>query len=339
MYIQKKIGMELNKILVVEDESELLVLYDEMLHDDYKVLTSGTGKEAIEIFDRESPRIVLMDIKLPDMSGIEVTKYIKDKSPDTIVIAVSAYGDRLKEALNVGASTLVHKPFIYKELYTLLQDLTHPIDATAETKTVMNIEGSNFIPSSLTRTAFDAVIENMAEGSLKILLKRTGLERYIGNLPPQDDSPSITREEYTKLIQNVFYIFGEKGARPILYICGKAGFKHSLEDNPALFGVAGVAMKLMSEEKKKKFILSRVLKRLEEIFGNPHILEEDEKNLYVKLPVCPYCKGLTSTKPICYTPIGFYEEVMKWATGKPEKVEQIQCKAMGHENCVFQISK
>jgi len=331
--------MEKNKILVVEDESDLLVLYDEMLHENYKVFTSGTGKGAIEIFDREAPRIVIMDIKLPDISGIEVTKYIKDKSPETIVVAVSAYGEKLKEALNAGASTLVQKPFISKELYTLIQDLTQPIDATAETQTAMNLEGSNYIPSSLTRTAFDAVIENMGEGSLKILLKRTGLERYVGNLPPHDDSPSITRDEYTKLIQNVFFIFGEKGARPILYICGKAGFKHSLEDNPKLFGVAGLAMKLMSENKKKKFILTKVLKRLEEIFGNPHILEEDENNFYVKLPVCPYCKGLTSTKPICYTPIGFYEEVLKWATGKPEKVEQIQCKAMGHENCVFQISK
>ncbi len=329
----------LNKILIVEDESALLVVYDEMLHNDYKVFTSETGRGAIEIFDKENPKIVIMDIKLPDISGIEVTKYIKEKSPDTIVIAVSAYGDYLKEALNVGASTLVQKPFIVKELYTLIQDLTQPIEETGESQTAMNLEGDNYIPSSLARTAFDAVIENMGEGSLKILLKRTGLERYIGNLPPHDDSPSITREEYTKIIQNIFYIFGEKGARPILYICGKAGFKNSLEENPKLFGVAGLAMKLMSEKKKKKFILRKVLKRLEEIFGNPHILEEDEDNFYVKLPVCPYCKGLTSTKPICYTPIGFYEEVIKWATGKPEKVEQIQCKAMGHENCVFKIPK
>jgi len=136
--------MEQPKILVVDDEPDLLMIYDVMLHKDFNVFTAGTGKEAIDIFDRETPKIVIIDIKLPDISGIEVTKYIKEKSPDTTVIAVSAYGEKLKEALNAGASTLVQKPFIAKELYILIQDLTQPIDATAESQTAMNLDGSNY---------------------------------------------------------------------------------------------------------------------------------------------------------------------------------------------------
>jgi len=99
---------------------------------------------------------------------------------------------------------------------------------------------------------------------------------------------------------------------------------------------------IMPVEKRKPSAITqqkKVLKKLEEIFGNVHILEEDQSYFYIKLPECPYCKGQKSDSPICYTPIGFYEEVIKWATGKSEKVEQIQCIAMGHENCVFKILK
>ncbi|NMC59066.1 MAG: response regulator [Candidatus Methanofastidiosa archaeon] len=326
------------KILIVEDEVELLEVYSEILGNDYVVFKAENGKDAIEIFDKENPDIAILDIKLPDISGIELTKYIKDKSPNTIVVGVSAYGEKLKDALNVGATTVVQKPFMAREIHTIIDDLSHIHEYSGNAKTNVDAKESK-IPSSLTRVAFEAVKENMGEGSLKLLLKRSGLERYIGNMPPYDDSPSITLDEYIKIIHNVFDIFGEKGAKPILYICGKAGFKHSLEEKPALFGIAGVAMKVMSDEKKKKFILPKVLKKLEEIFGNPHILEEDEKNLYVRLPDCQYCRGLKSTNPICFTPIGFYEEVIKWATGKSEKVEQIQCRAMGHESCVFKIPK
>lgn len=338
MYIYQNINMS-KKILVVEDEIELLDFYDKMLTaEDYTVYKSETGKKAIDIFDKEDPKIIIMDIKLPDISGIEVTRYIKEKSPDAIIIAVSAYGEKLKEAVNAGAYTLVQKPFLQKELISLIKNLTQSSETIKDEAIDVSFTKKR-VPSSLTRVAFDAVITNMGEGSLRILLKKTNLDRYIGNLPPHDDSPSITVDEYIILIQTIFDIFGQKGAKAILYICGKEGFKNSLKHNPALFGVAGVALKFMSNEKKKKFILEKVLKKLEEIFGNVHILEEDQSYFYIKLPECPYCKGQKSDSPICYTPIGFYEEVIKWATGKSEKVEQIQCIAMGHENCVFKISK
>ncbi|NMC60715.1 MAG: hypothetical protein GYA51_15225 [Candidatus Methanofastidiosa archaeon] len=203
----------------------------------------------------------------------------------------------------------------------------------------MNNGGNVKMPSSLVRVAFETIKDSMGEGSFRLLLKRSNLERYIGNLPPYDDSPSITTEEYNGIVRSVFEVFGEKAAKPILYICGKVGFEHSIKDSPALFGLAGIGLKLMSDEKKKKAILSKILKKSEEMFETTYLLDEDENNLYIKTAGCIYCEGITSTTPICYTPLGFYEAALKWATGKPEKVVQIQCRAMGHENCTFQVSK
>ena len=198
------------KILVVEDEIELLDFYDKMLTaEDYTVYKSETGKKAIDIFDKEDPKIIIMDIKLPDISGIEVTRYIKEKSPDAIIIAVSAYGERLKDAVNAGAYTLVQKPFLQKELISLIKDLTQSSETIKDEAIDVSFTKKK-VPSSLTRVAFDAVITDMGEGSLRILLKKTNVDRYIGNLPPHDDSPSITVDEYIILIQNIFDIFGQK---------------------------------------------------------------------------------------------------------------------------------
>ena len=98
------------KILVVKNEVELLELYDLILSKNYKVFTTDSGREAIKIIDRENPKILIVDIRLPDLSGIEVTKYAKAKNPDVIVIGVSAYRERFKKQLTQGRLPL-YKPF------------------------------------------------------------------------------------------------------------------------------------------------------------------------------------------------------------------------------------
>lgn len=113
------------KILVVEDEVELLELYDLILSKNYKVFTTDSGREAIKIIDRENPKILIVDIRLPDLSGIEVTKYAKAKNPEIIVIGVSAYRERFKEAIDAGAATVIQKPFLIKQIHEVIEDLLH----------------------------------------------------------------------------------------------------------------------------------------------------------------------------------------------------------------------
>ena len=83
-----------NKLLLVDDEEGIRKVLGISLSDiGYEVLTAENGEEALEIFRRENPPIVLTDIKMPVMDGIELLRKIKDENPDTEVIMITGHGD------------------------------------------------------------------------------------------------------------------------------------------------------------------------------------------------------------------------------------------------------
>jgi len=86
--------------------------------DGYEVLTAEDGKSGLEIFAKESPPIVLTDIKMPGMDGIEVLKRIKEISPETEVIVVTGHGDMdlAIQSLQLEASDFVTKPIVDEAL-------------------------------------------------------------------------------------------------------------------------------------------------------------------------------------------------------------------------------
>lgn len=83
------------KIMVVDDEKNILKLYEMELQDEgYTIVTANSGKEALEVFDRENPDIVTLDILMPDMDGIQVLRHLKEKKPTLPVIMLTAYDYR-----------------------------------------------------------------------------------------------------------------------------------------------------------------------------------------------------------------------------------------------------
>ncbi|WP_022669618.1 response regulator [Hippea alviniae] len=80
------------KIMVVDDEDAIRLLYQEEFEDEgYEVIACADGEEALEKFDKENPDIVVLDIAMPGMSGLDVLSKIKEKSPKTPVIMSTAY--------------------------------------------------------------------------------------------------------------------------------------------------------------------------------------------------------------------------------------------------------
>jgi two-component system response regulator (stage 0 sporulation protein F) len=84
----------MKRILVADDEMSIRLLYSEELKEEgYDVLTAANGKEALEVVAKEPLDLVILDIKMPEMSGIEVLRQIKEKHPDLPVLLSSAYSE------------------------------------------------------------------------------------------------------------------------------------------------------------------------------------------------------------------------------------------------------
>jgi two-component system, NtrC family, response regulator PilR len=106
-------------ILVIDDERSMLELLEIILtKEGYQVTCADSGRQAIALLQKESYDLLLCDIKLGDINGIEVLKQAKANKPDSVVIMISAYSsaENAVEAMNEGAYDYVPKPFDNEEL-------------------------------------------------------------------------------------------------------------------------------------------------------------------------------------------------------------------------------
>jgi len=111
--------MSTYSILVVDDEILTLNNLKKVLEkEEYEVHLADTGEKALEIADIYKPHLILLDLMLPGISGIEVLKRIKEKESETIVIMMTAYEilEKAVEAMKLGAYDYLLKPFKINEL-------------------------------------------------------------------------------------------------------------------------------------------------------------------------------------------------------------------------------
>lgn len=114
------------KILVVDDEEGIRrVLRLSLSESGYRVLTAGTATDALEIIRVERPPIVLADIIMPGMDGIELLQRIKEENPDTEVIMMTGDVDRelAVNSLRWEAADFIAKPISYDAIETALKRL------------------------------------------------------------------------------------------------------------------------------------------------------------------------------------------------------------------------
>jgi DNA-binding NtrC family response regulator len=107
------------KILVIDDDASLRRVVEYNLQEaGYQVLSAAGGEAGLNLFTEESPALVITDMKMPGMDGMQVLKAVKARSPETLVIVVTAFGtvDVAVEAMKAGAYDYITKPFNRDEL-------------------------------------------------------------------------------------------------------------------------------------------------------------------------------------------------------------------------------
>ncbi|MBO8183284.1 MAG: response regulator [Archaeoglobus sp.] len=104
------------KVLIVDDDDILRRIYKAMLSGEFEVIEAKNGKEGVEAYLANFPDVVLMDVVMPIMDGIEATKEILKINPDAIVIGVTAYApEKGTKMLEAGAKDVIPKPIKREE--------------------------------------------------------------------------------------------------------------------------------------------------------------------------------------------------------------------------------
>lgn len=117
------------KILVVDDDVDITRVVTKMLsHEDHEVETASSGEEALEKITFRKPDIILLDIMMPRMNGLEVLRKVKEIDPSIYIIMITAFGDidSYLDAMEWGAFEYMNKPFETEELLRMINKTTLP---------------------------------------------------------------------------------------------------------------------------------------------------------------------------------------------------------------------
>lgn len=110
--------MSIKRIMVVDDELNIVEVIKSYLENSgYEVLTANDGKNALEIFERENPALIVLDLMLPDIMGQDVCKTIRKRSNIPILMLTARVEEEdILKGLDIGADDYMTKPFSPKEL-------------------------------------------------------------------------------------------------------------------------------------------------------------------------------------------------------------------------------
>ncbi|MFO7258703.1 MAG: response regulator transcription factor [Bacteroidota bacterium] len=203
------------RVLIVEDDQEIRNSFSLIVNSSQKFMVVnayGNCEEAIAALNRDKPEIVLMDIELPGMNGIQGARLIKEKHPHTEVIMVTVYEDSelVFEALKAGASGYITKSANYLELLTALEEITRGGAPMSSRIARMVIDNFHVNPNSPLTKRETEILQLISEGktytqiSEELFISKETAKTHIKNiyskLQVNSKSEAIAKANLEKLI-------------------------------------------------------------------------------------------------------------------------------------------
>ena len=206
------------KILIIDDEKPVLEMLElSLASEGYEVLTAESGREGLKIFAHEAPEIVITDIKMPGMDGIEVLKRINASDIEAEVIVITGHGDMDSaiQALQNGASDFITKPVRDEVLMVSLErakkklamarqlrDYTENLEDKVEACKIELEEAQEEIIRNERLATIGETVAGLAHYIKNIL---TGLRggMYMVNVGLEKDKPKMLREGWRVVSRNI----------------------------------------------------------------------------------------------------------------------------------------
>ena len=119
----------MQKVLIVDDDPVMLRLASMILSKHFHTVTAASGKEALEIFEKEKPDLVLSDLRMPEMNGLEATKAIREldredaKKIPIIALTANAFDEDVQLSLQAGMNAHLSKPVQPDTLFATLEEM------------------------------------------------------------------------------------------------------------------------------------------------------------------------------------------------------------------------
>jgi response regulator RpfG family c-di-GMP phosphodiesterase len=238
---KKKLG----KILLVDDNQDFRVmLKDFLISQNFEVSTAGNGKEAENMLSFSKYDLIISDIKMPEMNGVELLHRIKDKIPDQNVVLMTGFSDIMEteEAYAVGANDFIAKPFNFTDLMTVVYKFIKPVDHKEEELEI--------VPQEQSDDFFAIPIDDFLSGStLKYdLYIKLGESKFI----KLANVGTVIDKERLEAYKN-------KGA-VVLYV-GLEDYKDYMHLNITLSSATG-------QRSKYKNVTPKIIGNVSSIFGN-----------------------------------------------------------------------
>ncbi len=193
--------MKKDTILVVEDEIRSRKLFEINFGDKYNVITAGNGREAIDILNSTPVNLVITDLRMPVMDGMELLRYIKAEFPFVPVIVITAYGsiENAVEAMKQGAFDYIVKPLRLEHIEIQIRkalEIFHLKEENTSLKKKLSRQNEIIAQSPHTRRIIEK-IKQVAPTNATILLEgETGVgksvfARLIHNLSQRKDNKFV----------------------------------------------------------------------------------------------------------------------------------------------------